>query len=177
VGHVGQARTAGAAGGGTAVRLRAQVGLRVAHRRHLAAERRAGLLDAGRLERDELVAKDGSDAEGHELYRITPRGLREVQDWWEAAVEREAPVRDELAIKLALAVGTPGVDARDVVQRQRTATLRALQAHTRRKASLVAGDTAAALVLDALVFAAEAEVRWLDHCEARLVRSRNGVSR
>ena len=131
----------------------------------------------GRLERDELVAKDGSDDEGHELYRITPRGLREVQDWWEAAVEREAPVRDELAIKLALAVGTPGVDARDVVQRQRTATLRALQAHTRRKASLVAGDTAAALVLDALVFAAEAEVRWLDHCEARLVRARNGVPR
>jgi DNA-binding PadR family transcriptional regulator len=130
-----------------------------------------------RLERDELVARDGEDAEGHVLYRITPRGLRELEDWWEVAVEREAPVRDELAIKLALAVGTPGVDARDVVQRQRTATVRALQSHTRRKASVAPGDTAAALVLDALVFAAEAEVRWLDHCEARLVRSRNGVSR
>ena len=130
-----------------------------------------------RLERDELVAKDGEDSEGHVLYRITPRGLREVEDWWEVAVEREAPARDELAIKLALAVGTPGIDPRDVVQRQRTATLRALQSHTRKKASLTAGDTASALVLDALVFAAEAEVRWLDHCEARLVRSRNGVSR
>jgi len=41
----------------------------------------------------------------------------------------------------------------------------------------VAAVAWAALVLDALVFAAEAEVRWLDHCEARLVRSRNGVSR
>ena len=61
----------------------------------------------------------------------------------------------------------PGVDPRDVLQRQRTATVRALQSHTRKKSALPAGDTAAALVLDALVFAAEAEVRWLDHCEAR----------
>ena len=27
------------------------------------------------------------------------------------------------------------------------------------------------LVLDSLVFAAEAEVRWLDHCEARMRRA------
>ncbi len=27
------------------------------------------------------------------------------------------------------------------------------------------------LVLDSLVFAAEAEVRWLDHCESRLRRA------
>ena len=27
------------------------------------------------------------------------------------------------------------------------------------------------LVLDSLVFAAEAEIRWLDHCEARLARA------
>jgi DNA-binding PadR family transcriptional regulator len=129
----------------------------------------------GRLERDGLVSRDGEDAEGHVLYRVTPTGAREVADWWGAAVEREAPPRDELAIKLALAVGLPDVDARDVLQRQRTATVRALQAHTRKKRALPAGDTAAALVLDALVFAAEAEVRWLDHCEARLARTRNGA--
>ena len=129
----------------------------------------------GRLERDGLVARDGEDAEGHALYRVTATGSREVEDWWGQAVEREAPARDELAIKLALAVGLPGVDARDVLQRQRTATMRALQPPTSRKPSLPAGDTAAALVLDALVFAAEAEVRWLDHCEARLARVRNGA--
>ena len=128
-----------------------------------------------RLERDGLVARDGEDPDGHVLYRVTPTGAREVEDWWDAAVEREAPARDELAIKLALAVGLPGVDARHVLQRQRTATIRALQTHTRRKNALPAGDTAAALVLDALVFAAEAEIRWLDHCEARLTRVRNGA--
>ena len=129
----------------------------------------------GRLERDGLVDRSGEDADGHVLYRLTAAGQREVESWWNGPVEREAPPRDELAIKLALAIGLPDVDARDVLQRQRTATVRALQAHTRKKSALPAGDTAAALVLDALVFAAEAEVRWLDHCEVRLARSRNGV--
>ena len=41
--------------------------------------------------------------------------------------------RDELAIKLALALTTPGVDVRQVVQAQRTATLRTLQELTRLK--------------------------------------------
>lgn len=130
-----------------------------------------------RLERDGLVARDGQDAEGHDLYRLSAPGERELDAWWGGVVEREAPARDELAIKLALAVGTPGVDPREVLQRQRTATVRALQTHTRRRRALLDGDTAAALVLDALVFAAEAEVRWLDHCEARLVRARNGAAR
>ncbi len=72
--------------------------------------------------------------------------------------------------KLALAVTVPGADVRGVLQRQRTATVRALQQHTRRRRALGREPTAAALVLDSLVFAAEAEVRWLDSCEARLLR-------
>ena len=129
----------------------------------------------GRLERDGQVARDSEDAEGHVHYRLTEAGTREVQAWWESEVERVAPPRDELAIKLALAVTTPGVDVHGVVQRQRTATVRALQVHTRQRRALsVSGgssSTAALLVLDSLVFAAEAEVRWLDHCEARLTSS------
>ena len=133
-----------------------------------------------RLERDGLVDRDGENADGHVHYNLPGIGRREVEDWWRAPVEREAPARDELAIKLALAVTVPGVDVSAVLQRQRTATLTALQAHTRRRTTLRSShpdDTASALVLESLVFAAEAEVRWLDHCEARLLRSRNGVVR
>ena len=36
-------------------------------------------------------------------------------------------------------------------------------------------DLAWSLVLDSLVFAAEAEIRWLDHCEARLRRAASSV--
>ena len=129
-----------------------------------------------RLERDGLVERDSEDAEGHVHYRLTDAGRREVQGWWDAGVEREAPPRDELAIKLALALTVPGVDVLGVLQRQRTATVRALQTHTRRRRALASAapgrtDSAALLVLESLVFAAEAEVRWLDHCEARLTRS------
>ena len=129
----------------------------------------------GRLERDGLVESAGEDAEGHAVYRITDSGRAEVATWFRTPVSRTSPPRDELAIKLAMAVTVPGVDVRAVVQGQRTATLRALQDYTRLKVRAGESDRpqdlAWLLVLDSLVFAAEAEVRWLDHCEARLARA------
>ena len=131
----------------------------------------------GRLERDGLVEPLGDDGEGHAVYRITAAGRAEVSTWFRTPVSRSAAPRDELAIKLAMAVTVPGVDVRAVVQRQRTATVRALQDYTRLKVQAADGDPADhsqlawLLVLDSLVFAAEAEVRWLDHCEARLARA------
>ncbi len=127
-----------------------------------------------RLERDGLVEAAGEDAEGHAVYRITAAGRGEVAQWFSTPVSRTSPPRDELAIKLAMAVTVPGVDVRAVVQQQRTATIRALQDYTRLKAGARTDqphELAWLLVLDSLVFAAEAEVRWLDHCEARLARA------
>jgi hypothetical protein len=60
------------------------------------------------------------------------------------------------------------------VQTQRTATLRHLRDLTRLKHRATTGDTdtdlAWLLVLENLIYTAEAEVRWLDHVEARLAR-------
>lgn len=125
----------------------------------------------GRLERDGMVAADGQDEAGHVYYAITGAGRAEVASWFATPVERSTPPRDELAIKLAIAVTVPGVDVQAVIQRQRTATVRALQDYTRLKQSDAAADLAWLLVLDSLVFSAEAEVRWLDHCEARVARA------
>ncbi|MCY4728345.1 PadR family transcriptional regulator [Nocardioides sp. STR2] len=143
-----------------------------------------------RLERDGLVevvghggadetdeaADAGSDRQ-HVSYRATEAGRGEVSEWFATPVPRTQPPRDELAIKLALAVTLPGVDVGTIIQRQRTATMASLQDYTRLKRSGRAArpeepaDLAWSLVLDALVFDAEAEVRWLDHCEARLRRA------
>lgn len=127
-----------------------------------------------RLERDGLVTGSGADGEGHVVYEVTRAGRDEVAAWFTTPVRRTTPPRDELAIKLALAVTVPGVDVGTVIQQQRSATISALQDYTRLKRDRddsTPGDLAWSLVLDSLIFSAEAEVRWLDHCEARLRRA------
>jgi hypothetical protein len=97
-----------------------------------------------------------------------------VLSWFTSPVPRSQPPREELAIKLALAVSVPGVDVGRVIQQQRTATMTALQDYTRLKRRSTGDEPqelAWGLVLDSLVFTAEAEIRWLDHCEARLRRA------
>lgn len=127
-----------------------------------------------RLERDGLVEGHGEDGEGHLVYAVTPAGRDEVAAWFASPVARSQPPREELAIKLAFAVSVPGVDVGSVIQQQRTATMAALQDYTRLKRGATGNDArelAWGLVLDSLVFNAEAEIRWLDHCEARLRRA------
>ena len=127
-----------------------------------------------RLERDGFVEGTGADDDGHVMYVATAAGHEEVAAWFTTPVARTQPPRDELAIKLALAVTVPGVDVGTVIQQQRSATMGALQDYTRVKRAGGNGspdDLAWSLVLDSLVFNAEAEIRWLDHCEARVRRA------
>jgi DNA-binding PadR family transcriptional regulator len=122
----------------------------------------------GRLERDSLVAA-GFDADGQKVYAITEAGREELRRWFETPVPREVIPRQELAIKLVFATRSGLSEVSAVVQRQRIATMRALQEITRLKADAERGtDMAWLLVLDGLIFQAEAEARWLDMCEARL---------
>jgi DNA-binding PadR family transcriptional regulator len=121
-----------------------------------------------RLERDGLVEATDED-EGRVTYRITDAGRAEVAGWFATPVAGDSRPRDELAIKLAMALTTPGVDAHHVIQTQRTATLRSLQDLTRLKVRAdEQADAAWLLVLESMIFKAEAEVRWLDHCEVRI---------
>jgi len=126
-----------------------------------------------RLERDGLVeGREGDD--DHVVYDVTESGRLEVAAWFGSPVARSQPPREELAIKLALAVDAPEVDVAAVIQQQRVATIAALQDYTRLKRQADEGDPAGlawSLVLDSLIFTAEAEVRWLDHCEARVRRA------
>ncbi len=127
-----------------------------------------------RLQRDGLVAEADRRPDGTVLYALTDQGRAQARQWWSTPVPRTAPARDELAIKLALAVTTPGVDVAAVVQHQRAESMRSLQEYTRLKLRLPeppdADDLAWSLVLESLIFSAEAEVRWLDHVEQRLAR-------
>ena len=125
-----------------------------------------------RLERDGLVRRGTTDAHGHVFWEITEDGSADVARWLSAPVRRDRAPRDELAIKLALAATLPGVDVATMIQKQRTASERQLHSlHHEKEAAGPAVDPEALswdLIIDSMIFAAEAEVRWLDHSEQRL---------
>lgn len=121
-----------------------------------------------RLERDGLVAAPRPSAEGIELYSLSERGRKAASEWWYEPVQRGTPERDELVIKIALAASVPGIDVPAVVQVQRTETMRVLRDLTKLRAH-AEGELPWSLVVDHHIFAAEAELRWLDHIESRAV--------
>jgi len=130
-----------------------------------------------RLERDGLVEAAGDDGDGHQIYALTDDGRAELDRWFATPVARADRPRDELAIKLAVALSVSDVDVREVLQTQRSATLRDLQELTRQKRDIAEDDLAYLLALDSLIFQAEAEVRWLDSCEERLLDKKKAVRR
>ena len=131
-----------------------------------------------RLERDGLVEADAANPPASRRRERTGRTTgsplpvaSSSTRWFASPVVPEGPPRDELTIKVLLAVAASDVDVTDVLQRQRSATLAQLQAYTRRKAQAdPQNEVAFLMLLDALIFKAEAEVRWLDACEARIRR-------
>ncbi|MFT4157067.1 MAG: PadR family transcriptional regulator [Microbacterium sp.] len=125
-----------------------------------------------RLERDGLVARGEPDEHGHVYWEITDAGRISVADWLSAPLKRTTPTRDDLAIKLAIIATLPGADASAVLAAQRSASLRqweSLQSSAMDdEAATTPEELARALLVDSLIFAAEAEVRWLDHVARRL---------
>ncbi len=127
-----------------------------------------------RLERDGLVGSSGDGDDRTIQYRLTDAGEDEIGTWWRTPVDRDAAPRNELVIKLALAVTVEGVDVGKVVSTQRAASMRSLQELTRLKRSSAEDhhsglrDLAWDLVIENLMFTAEAELRWLDHVESRV---------
>lgn len=124
-----------------------------------------------RLTRDGLVAVDATTGgEDTRTYVATPAGRAAVAGWFATPVARgEVAPREELAMKLALALATPGVDIRAVVQGQRVETLTALQQLTRAKLAIPVDAVARLLLLESQLFAVEAEARWLDLVESVLL--------
>lgn len=123
-----------------------------------------------RLERDGLVQRAEAADERQVPYALTDSGRAELRAWWAAPVPVSRVGRDDVALKIALAVASPGVDAGAVIHEQRRAVMASLQELTRTKRA--SADAAWDLVADALIFRAEAEVRWLDHTEQRLALTR-----
>lgn len=129
----------------------------------------------GRLERDGLIDLDHEEA-GNKVYAITEDGRGRLTQWFDEPLGRETPSRDELVIKLLVAVAKNSIDVSSVVQTERRSLLEQLQQYTRLKADTPdRGDLEWLILLDSLIFKAEAQVRWLDACEARIARHAGDV--
>src|SRR5437764_1277078 len=121
-----------------------------------------------RLERDELVEADEADEGPQRRYTITTAGSVALTDWLRTPPETTQPPRDELLIKVLVAVQVPGVDVHDVVQVHRRHLIELMQRYTAVKADAPEDDVALSLVVDAELFRIDAAVRWLDTADARL---------
>jgi DNA-binding PadR family transcriptional regulator len=120
-----------------------------------------------RLERDGLVTI--SEADGQKSYTLTASGREQLGAWWRAIPAEDPPPRDELMLKVLMAIERGREHALSVITHQRTALFALLQRH-RRPSGGAPSSLAARLVADALVVRAEADLRWLDLCESRITR-------
>ena len=121
-----------------------------------------------RLERDGLVAPVGgvNGSRNQRAYTITAAGGDALEAWLSTTQPGEVP-RDDLLVKLLVVVGADPRAALAVIDAQRAALLARLQAA---RPDGPPADLATELVNDAIAVRAEADLRWLDRCEARLLQ-------
>jgi DNA-binding PadR family transcriptional regulator len=124
-----------------------------------------------RLERDGLIESDDAEAEGaQQRFRLTGDGRGELGRWLQTPPDLSAPPRDALVIKVMVAVGVPGIDARGVLQVHRRHLVEVMREYTRVKEA-APGDVRLAMVADSEMFRLDAQVRWLDSVESRLAEA------
>src|SRR6478735_6318496 len=122
----------------------------------------------GRLERDGLVESDEEGARAQKRYRITSTGDEELPTWLRTPLELVPPPRDELVIKVLVALEVPGTDVHEILQVHRRHVIEVMQRYTRIKAEAAEDDIPVTLIADAELFRLESIVRWLDAADVRL---------
>ena len=125
-----------------------------------------------RLERDGLVESDDDADDGPQKgFRITPAGSSELAVWLRTPPDLAAPPRDELVIKVLVAMELPGVDVRDVVQVHRRYLVELMQQWTRLKEDADERELGFLLAVDAELFRLDSVIRWLDAVDGRVARA------
>jgi DNA-binding PadR family transcriptional regulator len=125
-----------------------------------------------RLERDGLVESDGDGQEGPQKgFRITGAGTEELTEWLRTPSDMSSPPRDELVMKVLVALRVPGTNVREVIQVHRRYLVELMQQWTRIKETEAEADMNLALVVDAELFRLDAVVRWLDTADGRIKRA------
>jgi DNA-binding PadR family transcriptional regulator len=125
----------------------------------------------GRLERDGLVESDGEGDGPQKRYRITDEGAVALAAWFRTPPDLTSPPRDELVMKVLVAVRVPGTDIAEVIDAHRVYLLELMQQWNRLKDGEARRDLGLALAVDAEIFRLDAVIRWLEAAEVRIRRA------
>src|SRR5512142_2013538 len=124
-----------------------------------------------RLERDGLVESEDAEDGPQKGFKITTEGLAELARWLRTPPDLASPPRDELVMKVLVAVRVPGTDVHEVIQAHRRYLVQLMQQWTRIKEEEAEFDLGLALVVDAELFRLDAVIRWLDAADGRIKRA------
>ncbi|HEX6521678.1 MAG TPA: PadR family transcriptional regulator [Streptosporangiaceae bacterium] len=125
-----------------------------------------------RLERDGLVESDATSDEGPQKgFRITAEGERELARWLRTPPDLSSPPRDELVMKVLVALHVPSADMHSMIQAHRRYLVELMQQWTRIREDDSGSDLNMSLAVDAELFRLDSVVRWLDAAEARVDRA------
>lgn len=121
-----------------------------------------------RLEEAGLVVKTAVRRAGgpdQHIFALTDAGRAELDRWYQEGVHSEHQ-RDEVFLKIVLALADEHADAEAVIKTQRATLYRDLHELTTRRSE--AANVAQALLIDKATMHIEADLRWLEMAEARL---------
>jgi DNA-binding PadR family transcriptional regulator len=125
-----------------------------------------------RLERDGLAESDGSAEDGpQKVFHITSEGEQELARWLRTPPDLSSPPRDELVMKILVALRLPDADVHAIIQAHRRYLVELMQQWTRIKEDDAGDDLNMLLAVDAELFRLDSVARWLDAAEARVKRA------
>jgi DNA-binding PadR family transcriptional regulator len=129
-----------------------------------------------RLEKDGLVGHDRQTQDkrpDRKIFSITAQGRIELTQWLSAPIAKVRALRDEFFIKLVFLDKDNPTAILALIEKQKMLYLRHMNRLTGRKVALKNAtdnrDTLTTeLLLDAGLFHAEADIRWLTLCEMKI---------
>jgi DNA-binding PadR family transcriptional regulator len=129
-----------------------------------------------RLEQDELVSHDRQAQDKRpdkKIYSITPKGKKELEEWLATPVTKIRALRDEFFIKLVFMDKRNPAPVLDLIEKQKTLYLKQMNQLTHQKVAHKKqpkkhDSLTTELLMDAGLFHAEADIKWLTLCEAKI---------
>lgn len=125
----------------------------------------------GLVEPMEVESAEG-DGRDRRPWRITRDGKEALEAWFDEPAIEPVPAREDFLVKVLMAFGGSPAEAIAIIDRQRTELYRLLQESRRAAQAPASGDPtadlAATLMAEVVTSRREADLRWLDVCEAHL---------